>query len=138
MIDLFHVHPASVTSRGHVSGTLTKKGNPFAAADEGGLEMADVRDQEKTGSEAQPASEQAMSDCVFCRYAYGHEERAMIYADAEIVAFQDIRPVSTHHYLVIPRAHIPHAGHLEREHHGLGASREREHDCFGASGDSLA
>eukprot|EP00106_Octopus_bimaculoides_P019926 XP_014787368.1 PREDICTED: histidine triad nucleotide-binding protein 3-like [Octopus bimaculoides] len=45
--------------------------------------------------------------------------------DTDVVVFPDIRPVSSHHYLVTPKQHIRDAKHLTSENIGLGLSMER-------------
>lgn len=45
--------------------------------------------------------------CPFC-YIHQHPEAAaMIYADAELMAFMDINPIRTGHVLIVSRAHEP-------------------------------
>ncbi len=51
------------------------------------------------------------SNCVFCRIcSQGKQE--LLYEDSEFVCFADRKPVSTHHFLVVPRKHITGAGQL--------------------------
>jgi histidine triad (HIT) family protein len=45
-------------------------------------------------------------DCVFCGIVTGRLPSSQVYADDDIVAFLDIRPVTTGHLLVVPRAHV--------------------------------
>ena len=44
-----------------------------------------------------------VDDCVFCRIASGVEEASVVYDDGEVLAFMDLRPVTTGHLLVVPR-----------------------------------
>ena len=46
-----------------------------------------------------------MTSCVFCRIATGSAPTSLVYQDATILAFMDIRPVNPGHLLVIPRRH---------------------------------
>lgn len=46
-----------------------------------------------------------MSDCVFCMIASGEIPSAQVYADDDVVAFDDIAPQAPVHTLIIPRAH---------------------------------
>ncbi|MCD7858900.1 MAG: histidine triad nucleotide-binding protein [Firmicutes bacterium] len=46
-------------------------------------------------------------DCLFCSIAAGEIPSAIVYEDAEIIAFRDIQPAAPTHILVIPKAHIP-------------------------------
>lgn len=48
-----------------------------------------------------------MSDCVFCAIVDGSAPARTVYADADVIAFLDIRPVQPGHTLVVPRRHIP-------------------------------
>jgi histidine triad (HIT) family protein len=43
--------------------------------------------------------------CIFCKIARKETEASIIYEDAEVVAFMDIRPVSEGHTLIIPKKH---------------------------------
>lgn len=47
-----------------------------------------------------------MSDCPFCRIVWGDAPATILYQDAEILAFEDIRPQAPVHLLVIPKRHI--------------------------------
>jgi histidine triad (HIT) family protein len=51
---------------------------------------------------SQPAEE----TCLFCRIVAGAQAAVQVYADAQVVAFRDTRPVAPTHILVIPRRHI--------------------------------
>jgi histidine triad (HIT) family protein len=44
-------------------------------------------------------------DCVFCRIVRGESPASIVHEDADLVAFLDIRPVTTGHLLVIPKRH---------------------------------
>jgi histidine triad (HIT) family protein len=43
--------------------------------------------------------------CVFCKIARKEAGASIVYEDAEIMAFMDIRPVSEGHTLIIPKKH---------------------------------
>ena len=47
-----------------------------------------------------------MQDCLFCKIVAGVIPAKKLYEDADVVAFNDIRPVAPVHFLIIPRAHI--------------------------------
>jgi histidine triad (HIT) family protein len=47
-----------------------------------------------------------MGDCAFCRIARGEELAEIIYADQQVVAFLDARPIRPGHSLVVPRDHV--------------------------------
>eukprot|EP00310_Coccolithus_braarudii_P012976 CAMPEP_0183344748 /NCGR_PEP_ID=MMETSP0164_2-20130417/10347_1 /TAXON_ID=221442 /ORGANISM="Coccolithus pelagicus ssp braarudi, Strain PLY182g" /LENGTH=162 /DNA_ID=CAMNT_0025515797 /DNA_START=28 /DNA_END=516 /DNA_ORIENTATION=- len=46
---------------------------------------------------------------VFGAILRGELPAAVLYEDDEVLAFRDAHPVSEHHYLVIPKALVPHA-----------------------------
>lgn len=58
-------------------------------------------------------------NCVFCRVSTKDAPAEIVYEDSEFVVFVDRKPVSTHHYLVIPRKHITDARSLTGDHVGL-------------------
>ncbi len=47
-----------------------------------------------------------MADCLFCRIVAGEIPAAVVFQDAEVVAFKDLTPQAPLHVLVIPRRHI--------------------------------
>ena len=48
-----------------------------------------------------------MEDCIFCKIANGKILSKKVYEDAEVVAFDDIHPMSPVHVIIIPKKHIP-------------------------------
>jgi histidine triad (HIT) family protein len=46
-------------------------------------------------------------NCIFCKIVRGEIPSKKIYDDAEVMAFNDIRPVAPVHFLLIPKVHIP-------------------------------
>ena len=46
-----------------------------------------------------------MESCVFCKIARGEIPSAKVYEDEHALAFLDIKPISEHHALVIPKRH---------------------------------
>jgi len=46
------------------------------------------------------------SSCLFCRLIAGEIPAKIIYEDAEVIAFDDIKPQAPLHKLIIPRQHI--------------------------------
>ena len=46
------------------------------------------------------------AECVFCQIAAGTLPADVIFADEEVVAFLDARPVFKGHTLVVPRPHV--------------------------------
>lgn len=64
-------------------------------------------------------AEEERKKCIFCKIADGVELNDIVYEDEELVMFPDIKPATPHHYLVIPRQHLPSAKYLTSEHHDL-------------------
>lgn len=62
------------------------------------------------------ASSAERRSCIFCRIADGEEgkESDILYKDDDFVCFRDIRPVASHHYLIVPRQHLPSVKYLDR------------------------
>lgn len=54
-----------------------------------------------------------MTDCVFCAIVAGRVPASLVYADDEVLAFLDIRPINPGHTLVIPRAHATDLAELD-------------------------
>lgn len=46
-----------------------------------------------------------MASCIFCDIVASTAPASVVYADDDVIAFMDIRPVNPGHTLVIPRAH---------------------------------
>lgn len=44
--------------------------------------------------------------CIFCRIASKDVASAIVYEDAEVVAFRDLSPQAPSHVLVIPKRHV--------------------------------
>ncbi|MGO8958049.1 MAG: HIT family protein [Streptosporangiaceae bacterium] len=44
-------------------------------------------------------------DCLFCAIIAGRLPSSQVYSDDDVVAFLDIRPLTTGHLLVVPRVH---------------------------------
>ena len=54
---------------------------------------------------AVPADESPRATCVFCEIVSGREPASVVYYDAGVIAFMDLRPINAGHLLVVPRAH---------------------------------
>ena len=68
---------------------------------------------------AVPADESPRAMCVFCQIVDGREPASVVYFDAGIIAFMDLRPVNAGHLLVAPRAHAARLADLDER---LGAA----------------
>lgn len=58
-------------------------------------------------------------DCLFCKIFSGEIPSKEVFRDAELMAFEDIRPVAPVHVLVIPKEHIPSLAELQPEHQAI-------------------
>lgn len=47
-----------------------------------------------------------MENCIFCKIVKGDIPKKFEYEDSEIVAFDDINPLTPIHLLVIPKLHV--------------------------------
>lgn len=52
------------------------------------------------------------NDCIFCRIAADLVPASVVYRDADVIAFMDIRPFNLGHLLVIPVHHAVYLGDL--------------------------
>jgi histidine triad (HIT) family protein len=51
-------------------------------------------------------------DCIFCQIVAGELPSQTLYQDEEVMAFRDIKPLTSTHVLIIPKKHIPDLIHL--------------------------
>ncbi len=56
-----------------------------------------------------------MTNCIFCKIINKEAPAKIISEDAQIIAFEDIKPVAPIHILIIPKRHIPSVDDLEPE-----------------------
>ena len=54
-------------------------------------------------------------DCLFCKIIKGEIPSKKIYEDEYCYSFADINPQAPHHYLVVPKNHIPSADAVSAE-----------------------
>lgn len=47
-----------------------------------------------------------MSGCAFCEIVTGEHPASVVWSDADLVAFLDVRPVFKGHTLLVPREHV--------------------------------
>jgi len=52
------------------------------------------------------SSENTVQDCIFCRIVRGEVPAEKVYEDADVLAFNDIRPQAPVHFMLIPKRHI--------------------------------
>ena len=53
--------------------------------------------------------------CAFCEIAEGRAEASIVYDDEQVVAFMDLRPITTGHLLVVPRNHAESLADLDAD-----------------------
>ncbi len=58
-------------------------------------------------------------DCLFCKIFAGEVPSKEVFRDAELMAFEDIRPVAPVHVLVISKEHIPSVADVQPQHQAL-------------------
>ncbi len=67
-----------------------------------------------------------MAECLFCSIIDGRIPAAIVYQDAQVVAFRDINPQAPTHLLVVPRRHIATINELTPEDDGLVGAMVRQ------------
>jgi histidine triad (HIT) family protein len=55
-------------------------------------------------------------DCIFCRIARGDLPSRKVYEDQDVLAFHDINPLTSVHFLIIPKQHIGSLMDVEERH----------------------
>lgn len=45
-------------------------------------------------------------DCIFCKIVSGSIPSKKIYEDDEVIAFNDIKPSASVHFLIVPKVHV--------------------------------
>jgi histidine triad (HIT) family protein len=66
-----------------------------------------------------------MTDCLFCKIVSGQIPAALVYDDADVIAFSDINPQAPLHALIVPRRHIATLNDLAPEDDALVGSMFR-------------
>jgi len=56
-----------------------------------------------------------MSDCLFCAIVRGDVPSAKVAESEHAYAFRDIAPAAPVHVLVVPKAHVPSAHHVDAD-----------------------
>jgi histidine triad (HIT) family protein len=59
------------------------------------------------------ATQAGPAGCVFCDIVAGRGPASVVHSDETVIAFLDIRPLTTGHLLVIPREHAPYLADLD-------------------------
>jgi len=61
-------------------------------------------------------------DCIFCKIVAGHLPAHVVAESQDVLVIKDIHPRAPIHYLIIPRKHVVHLGHLAAEDQDVAAS----------------
>lgn len=61
----------------------------------------------------------ANANCIFCKIARGEIDTPFVAESDNVVAFNDIAPVSPVHVLIVPKAHVESAQHLGGDDAGV-------------------
>jgi histidine triad (HIT) family protein len=59
------------------------------------------------------------SDCIFCKIISGAIPAKKIYEDADFIAFDDIKPMSKVHFLIVPKLHVETLKDCDESHQEL-------------------
>ncbi|XP_051163712.1 adenosine 5'-monophosphoramidase HINT3-like [Leptopilina boulardi] len=54
-------------------------------------------------------------NCIFCKIIRKEAPGESVFEDDDLICIKDIKPASTHHYLIIPKRHIPTPKDLKKE-----------------------
>ena len=58
-------------------------------------------------------------DCIFCKIVNGIIPSKKIYEDEDVIAFHDINPSASVHFLIVPKLHIESLASCETQHQSL-------------------
>jgi histidine triad (HIT) family protein len=67
----------------------------------------------KSGTMPRMAATAGAAGCVFCDIVAGRGPASVVHSDETVLVLLDIRPLTTGHLLVIPRAHAPYLADLD-------------------------
>lgn len=56
------------------------------------------------------------ADCIFCKISSGKDKTKLLYEDEQFVAFNDHKPASEIHYLIVPKDHLESCKTLNEQH----------------------
>ncbi len=60
-----------------------------------------------------------MDNCIFCKIAAKKIPSKLVYEDDDVLAFHDINPAASVHFLIIPKQHVPTLASCTMEHAAL-------------------
>ncbi len=59
------------------------------------------------------------TDCIFCKIVNGSIPSKKIYEDDDVIVFNDIKPLTKVHFLIVPKLHIESLASCEVQHQAL-------------------
>ena len=59
------------------------------------------------------------TDCIFCKIVNSSIPSKKIYEDDDVIVFNDIKPLTTVHFLIVPKLHIESLADCEVQHQAL-------------------
>jgi histidine triad (HIT) family protein len=59
------------------------------------------------------------ADCIFCKIVAGNISAKTIYEDDDVIVFNDIKPISKVHFLIVPKAHLESLASCDVQHQAL-------------------
>ena len=59
------------------------------------------------------------TDCIFCKIVNGSIPSKKIYEDDDVIVFNDIKPLTKVHFLIVPKLHIESLANCEVQHQAL-------------------
>lgn len=59
------------------------------------------------------------NDCVFCKIVAGTIPSKKLYEDEDVIAFHDIHPIASVHFLIVPKMHIDSLADTAFSHEAL-------------------
>jgi histidine triad (HIT) family protein len=59
------------------------------------------------------------TDCIFCKIVAGHIPSTKIYEDEDVIVFNDIKPISKVHFLIVPKIHVESLASCDVQHQAL-------------------
>ena len=60
-----------------------------------------------------------ITDCIFCKIVNGSIPSKKIYEDDDVIVFNDIKPLTKVHFLIVPKLHIESLADCEVQHQAL-------------------
>lgn len=72
----------------------------------------------------------AHSNCIFCKILTREAPATILFENDEIIVFADIKPAAKHHFLVVPKNHIPSINSLVSQEDKLLSEYILKYSCI--------